>query len=235
MNSSSCCCWSRVFFSRQTVPLIIAMGVAMGVAGCGQKAIGPPPRYAVLRFENLSGDAALEWTGRAASEVFTRTLSGALDGPVLARTALARLSGVLVQRMVPHGRETIVGITRDPEFGPLLMFGLGGILVEALGDVVFRIPPVDDAQATDMLALIRGAKILDGVRGEKPVDRQALAAVLRRVGQLAVDFPAILELYVNPLLAFPDGAVAVDARVRIGAAYADAARPTVSASTGHDA
>ena len=147
----------------------------------------------------------------------------------------ARLSGVLVQRMVPHGRETIVGITRDPEFGPLLMFGLGGILVEALGDVVFRIPPVDDAQATDMLALIRGAKILDGVRGEKPMDRQALATVLRRVGQLAVDFPAILEVDVNPLLAFPDGAVAVDARVRIGAAYADAARPTVSARTGHDA
>ncbi|MEP6619814.1 MAG: acetate--CoA ligase family protein [bacterium] len=127
----------------------------------------------------------------------------------------AQVSGVLVQRMVPHGRETIVGITRDPEFGPLLMFGLGGILVEALGDVVFRIPPVDDALAMDMLAQIRGAKILDGVRGEHAVDRHALADVLRRVGQLAVDFPAIQELDINPLLAFPDGAVAVDARVRV--------------------
>ncbi|MEO8621483.1 MAG: acetate--CoA ligase family protein, partial [bacterium] len=127
----------------------------------------------------------------------------------------AQITGVLVQRMVPHGRETIVGISRDPEFGPLLMFGLGGILVEALGDVVFRIPPLDDAQALDMLGQIRGARILDGVRGEQPVDREALASVLRRVGQLAMDFPAILELDVNPLLAFPDGAIAVDARVRI--------------------
>jgi acyl-CoA synthetase (NDP forming) len=129
----------------------------------------------------------------------------------------ARISGVLVQRMVTHGRETIVGVSRDPEFGPLLMFGLGGILVEALGDVVFRIPPIDDAQATEMLVSIRAAKILDGVRGEKPVDRQALTHVLRRIGQLAVDFPAILELDVNPLMAFPDGAIAVDARVRVKA------------------
>lgn len=127
----------------------------------------------------------------------------------------ARLTGVLVQRMVPHGRETIAGMTRDPEFGPLLMFGLGGILVEALGDVVFRIPPIDEEQAMEMLGGIRGASILDGIRGEAPADRQALATVLRRVGQLAVDFPAILELDVNPLLAFPDGAVAVDARVHI--------------------
>jgi tetratricopeptide (TPR) repeat protein/TolB-like protein len=98
MNSSSCCYWSRVFFSRQSVLLVVALGLALGGAGCGEKAVGPPPRYAVLRFENLSGDAALEWTGRAASEVLTRTLSGALDGPVLARTALARLSGVLGAR-----------------------------------------------------------------------------------------------------------------------------------------
>jgi acetyltransferase len=130
----------------------------------------------------------------------------------------AHIDGVLVQRMVSHGREIIVGISRDAEFRPLLMFGLGGILVEALADVVFRIPPIDDAQALEMLGLIRGAKILEGVRGEKPVDRKALVSVLRRIGQLAVDFPAILELDVNPLLAFPDGAIAVDARVRLSAA-----------------
>lgn len=130
----------------------------------------------------------------------------------------ARLSGVLVQRMVLHGRETIVGISRDPDFGPLLMFGLGGVLVEALADVVFRIPPIDDAQALEMFSLIRGAKILDGMRGEKPVDRLALTQVVRRIGQLAVDFPSIMELDVNPLLVFPDGAIAVDARARLGAA-----------------
>ena len=135
----------------------------------------------------------------------------------------ATITGVLVQRMVAHGRETIVGISRDPEFGPLLMFGLGGILVEALGDVVFRIPPIDDTQAMEMLTSIRGAKILDGVRGEREVDRQALTHVLRRIGQLAVDFPAILELDVNPLLAFHEGAIAVDARVRVKAGLAVAA------------
>lgn len=84
-----------------------------------------------------------------------------------------------------------------------------------LGDVVFRIAPIDDAQALDMVAGIRGAKILDGVRGAPAVDRQALVDVLRRVAQLARDHSAILELDVNPLLAFPDGAIAVDARVRI--------------------
>ena len=127
----------------------------------------------------------------------------------------ARLDGVIVQQMVRGGRETIVGISRDPAFGPLVMFGLGGILVEALGDVAFRIPPMDDVQAADMLGAIRGAKILDGVRGEPPADRAALVASLRRIGQLAADFPAILELDVNPLLALSDGVVAVDARVRV--------------------
>jgi acetyltransferase len=132
----------------------------------------------------------------------------------------ARITGVLVQRMVPRGREVIVGMSRDAEFGPLLMFGLGGVLVEALGDVIFRLAPIDDAQAMEMLRGIRGASILDGVRGEPPIDRAALTSVLRRVGQLAVDHPAILELDVNPLLVFPDGAIAVDARVRIAPAHA---------------
>lgn len=137
---------------------------------------------------------------------------------VRATVPAARITGVLVQRVVPRGREVIVGMSRDAEFGPLLMFGLGGVLVEALGDVIFRLAPIDDAQALEMLRGIRGASILDGVRGEPPVDFDAVTAVLRRVGQLAVDHPAILELDVNPLLAFPDGVVAVDARVRIATA-----------------
>jgi acyl-CoA synthetase (NDP forming) len=96
------------------------------------------------------------------------------------------------------------------------MFGLGGVLVEALHDVVFRIAPVDDAEACSMLSSIRGAAMLGAFRGSPASDRNALASVIRRLGQLALDFPEILELDVNPLLARVQGATAIDARVRIG-------------------
>jgi tetratricopeptide (TPR) repeat protein/TolB-like protein len=112
MNSSSCSCWSRVFFSPPIFSgnrrRAFLLSLALGLAGCGQKAAGPPPRYAVLRFENLSGDAALEWTGRATAEVLTRTLSGALDGPVIARTAVLRLGNALGPRPV-----TVPGISTE--------------------------------------------------------------------------------------------------------------------------
>lgn len=130
------------------------------------------------------------------------------------RTApAAEISGVLVQHMVRGGRELIAGMTRDRLFGPLVMFGLGGIYVEALRDVTFRIAPIGDAEARDMITGIRGASMLGAVRGQPAVDLDALVTVLRRISQLAVDFPEIAELDVNPLLAFPDRAVAVDARV----------------------
>ena len=131
------------------------------------------------------------------------------------RLPAARLTGVLVQRMVTGGIETIVGISRDRNFGPLVMFGLGGIFVEVLGDVVFRIAPLSGRQADEMVGGIRAAGILEGIRGQPRMDRAALADVIRRVAQLAADFPQIQELDVNPLLAFEAGAVAVDARVRV--------------------
>ena len=127
----------------------------------------------------------------------------------------ARVDGVLVQAMATGGCETIVGMTRDPSFGPLVMFGLGGVLVEALRDVAFRIAPVDAYEADAMMSSIRGARVLDGVRGAPPVNRGAVASVIRRIAQLAIDCPDVLELDVNPLLARADGAVALDARVRV--------------------
>jgi acetyl coenzyme A synthetase (ADP forming)-like protein len=127
-----------------------------------------------------------------------------------------QVRGLLVQRMISGGRETIVGISRDPAFGPLLMFGLGGIYVEALKDVVFRVAPIQPLDAHDMVRSIRGVALLDGVRGAPPVDFAALTDVLLRVSQLAIDHPEITELDVNPLLAFPDGVKAVDARVLVG-------------------
>lgn len=125
----------------------------------------------------------------------------------------ASIAGVLVQHMVRGGRETIVGVSRDPSFGPLVMFGLGGIFVEALRDVVFRIAPITRTDAADMVRGVRARAVLDGVRGDPPVSFGALEDVLLRIARLAMDFPAIRELDINPLLAFPDGAVAVDGRI----------------------
>jgi acetyltransferase len=127
----------------------------------------------------------------------------------------ARIDGVIVQRMMSGVCETIVGVTRDSSFGPMVMFGLGGIFVEALRDVVFRLAPVDGDEAMRMVTGLRGAKFFDGMRGAPPVDRDALVSVIRRLGQLAVDCPEIVELDVNPLLALEHGAVALDARARL--------------------
>jgi acetyl coenzyme A synthetase (ADP forming)-like protein len=128
------------------------------------------------------------------------------------------VDGVLVQRMVTGGRETIVGSFFDPSFGPLLMFGLGGIYVEALQDVVFRIHPVTDIDATEMIRQVKAFKLLEGVRGERGVDLDALAEVVQRISQLVGDFPQISELDINPFVAFEPGqpSLAIDARVLIG-------------------
>ena len=130
----------------------------------------------------------------------------------------ATVAGILVQAMIGGGRETIVGVSRDPSFGPLVMFGLGGVFVEALRDVAFRIAPIHALDAQDMVRGLRGVALLDGIRGAPPVDFAALTDVLLRVSQLAIDHPEIAELDVNPLLAFPDGVTAVDARVLVSLA-----------------
>ena len=127
----------------------------------------------------------------------------------------ASVQGILVQRMVSGGRETICGIARDPLFGPLVMFGLGGIYVEALRDVVFRVAPLTGADARNMVAGIRGTKLLGALRGQPAVSSTALEDSLLRLSQVAVDFPFIEEMDINPLLAFESKAVAADCRIRL--------------------
>jgi acetate---CoA ligase (ADP-forming) len=144
-----------------------------------------------------------------------RSAYEALLADVARRVPEARVDGVLVQHQLDGGRETIVGVTRDPVFGPLVMFGLGGVFVEVLRDVAFRMPPLDERTANEMVRAIRGIGILTGARGTAPSDLAAIADVLRRVGQLAEDHPRIAELDVNPLMARDEGAVALDARVRL--------------------
>jgi acetyl coenzyme A synthetase (ADP forming)-like protein len=123
----------------------------------------------------------------------------------------------LLQEYVRGGREVIIGMTQDPSFGPLVMFGLGGVYVETLKDVAFRVPPLTDLDAEEMIRQIRGYPLLEGVRGEAPIDLKALAEVLRRFSQLVEELPQVAEIEVNPFLVFPDAADfrAVDARVRL--------------------
>lgn len=143
-----------------------------------------------------------------------RAFEAILAGARAARPDAA-ITGVLVQPMVQQGRELIVGMTRDPVFGPLVMFGLGGILVEVLRDVAFRIAPFGREEARRMMGEIRGRGLLDAVRGSPPADRAAVEDVLLRVARLVTDCPEIAELDVNPLMAMPSGAVAADARVML--------------------
>jgi acetyl coenzyme A synthetase (ADP forming)-like protein len=125
--------------------------------------------------------------------------------------------GVLVQEMVHGGKETILGMKRDPQFGPLLMFGLGGIYVEVLRDVTFRIAPIRQLGAHNMIDNIKGIKLLMGYRGEPPSDLEAIATSLSRLSQLVIDFPEIEEMDINPLIVLPagSGARVVDARILI--------------------
>jgi acetate---CoA ligase (ADP-forming) len=130
----------------------------------------------------------------------------------------ARIAGVTVERYVRGGRETIIGVSQDPSFGPVIMFGLGGIHVEAIGDVTFRVQPVSDVDAAEMVRSIRGVRLLEGLRGEPPADMAVLEEMIQRVSQLVGDHPTIMELDINPFVVFESGGVAVDARIRIAPA-----------------
>ena len=129
----------------------------------------------------------------------------------------ANVLGVQVQEMVDvdAGVETIVGLNCDPQFGPLLLFGLGGIFVEVLEDTAIRVAPVSEREAGEMVEDIEAAPLLRGARGREPVAIESIVETLQRLSQLATDFPAILELDVNPLVATPDGVVAVDLRLTV--------------------
>jgi len=128
----------------------------------------------------------------------------------------ARIWGCQVQQMAPPGGlEVLIGMNRDPQFGPLVTFGLGGIYVEALKDVTFRIAPFSRREAWAMLEEIRSKALLEGVRGKPPVDKEAVVDTLLRMGQLVLEFPEIVEFDINPLIVYPEdqGAIAIDMRL----------------------
>ncbi len=144
-----------------------------------------------------------------------------IDSPKKAEEAFDRMmnlvqkntAGVLLQKMIINGREVILGAKRDPSFGPVLLFGLGGIYVEVLKETSLRVAPINRSEAREMVNELRGSAILKGVRGEKPSDMEALIEMLLRLSQLMVEIPEIEGIDINPVMALEKGAIAVDARI----------------------
>jgi len=206
-----------------TRPLLAAYGiplVAGGVAASAQEAqtiatrIGFPVVMKIVSPDILhkseAGGIRLNLgDGLAVIAAYDRLL-----GDVARRLPQARLDGALVEAMAPKGQEVIVGMKRDPNFGPLLMFGLGGIYVELFSDVAFRVAPVSRGEALAMIYQTRAGRLLTGFRGLPEADLDAVVDTILRLGQLALDFPEIEEVEINPLLVFPKGhgALALDCR-----------------------
>jgi acyl-CoA synthetase (NDP forming) len=125
----------------------------------------------------------------------------------------AKISGVITYSMIPQGTEIIIGVMKDPHFGPVIMFGLGGIFVEILKDISFRILPLEERDAEEMIAEIKGYQILKGIRGETPKDIQSIRDVLMKISQLVMENPEIKEIDLNPVFVFNQGLQVVDARM----------------------
>ena len=152
------------------------------------------------------GGVAVNLTDAESVRKAAQTMTERIDSPDLR---------FFVQQFVPGGREVILGAKAEPGVGHLIMFGLGGIFVDVLKDVVFNLTPVTDAEAREMVDGIQASALLDGARGEASVDKTALIDLILRLSQLVSDFPQITELDLNPVMAFEKGALAVDARIAL--------------------
>jgi acyl-CoA synthetase (NDP forming) len=169
----------------------------------------------IVHKSDLGGVALNLASARAVRSAFREIMSRARQA-----FPKADIWGVQIARMVTGRQETIIGATRDPQFGPVLMFGLGGTFVEVLGDVSFRVAPVSRAEAMEMIQETRAYRLLQGVRGQPAADTAAIADCIQRVSRMMTDFPEIEELDINPLSvrSAGEGAVALDARVILRAA-----------------
>ena len=125
----------------------------------------------------------------------------------------ARIVGVLVQEMAPASTEVIVGATKDPQFGPAIMFGLGGVFVEVLKDVTFRVAPITEDDAVEMISEVKAYPLLKGYRNTPPADTDAITRILLNTSRLVIDHMEIKELDLNPVIVYEKGAKTVDARI----------------------
>jgi acyl-CoA synthetase (NDP forming) len=150
-------------------------------------------------------------------EAAVRQAFAEIEGRLASANQLDAMDGVLVQPMISGGVEVMIGVTQDPLFGPLIGFGLGGIHVEILKDVCFRVTPITDRDAAEMVRSIKGYRLLEGYRGHPPADTTAIEALLLRVARLVEEVPEISELDLNPVIALPPGrgCQIVDARIRV--------------------
>jgi acyl-CoA synthetase (NDP forming) len=140
-------------------------------------------------------------------KVYSELISGTKE-----KIPEAEITGVLLEEMI-SGTELIIGTTQDPQFGPMIMFGVGGIFVEVYKDVSFRLIPITNGDAKDMLKEIKGKALLSGVRGLPEADKEQLENILMKVSNLMSNFPEIKEMDINPLIITKKGAVAADARI----------------------
>ncbi len=125
----------------------------------------------------------------------------------------AEIVGILVQEMAPKSTEVIIGATKDPQFGPALMFGLGGVFVEILEDVTFRIAPITEQDAREMITEVKAYPLLKGYRGQPPADVDTIVSILLKTSKLVTDHQEIKELDLNPIMVYEKGAKTVDARI----------------------
>jgi acetyl coenzyme A synthetase (ADP forming)-like protein len=196
---------------------------AMGIPAAGT-AVGHDVDAAVARAEELgfpvvlkaASPSILHKTERGAVRLGLRDATAVREAFAAMHDALGEeMGGAILQKMVEPGVETIVGVTRDPSFGSLVLFGMGGVQAELLRDTALRIVPLTDVDASEMIRSLRSSALLFGFRGSEPVDSAALEEVLVRVGLLAEHVPEIAELDCNPVVVSPQGAVVVDVKVRL--------------------
>ncbi|MBI4013487.1 MAG: acetate--CoA ligase family protein [Candidatus Rokubacteria bacterium] len=194
----------------ELAPTAEAAGAAAGRLGCpvALKIVSPD----VTHKSDVGGVRLGVGSPREAAETARAMLAA-----VRRARPQATIEGVLVQAMAPAGKELLLGVVRDPQFGPLVVVGFGGIYVEVLKDTAARLAPVSPEEASLMLDELRMAPVLRGARGEPPVDRAALADAMARFARLALDFPELAEIELNPVIAGAAGVMAVDARATLRA------------------
>jgi acyl-CoA synthetase (NDP forming) len=147
------------------------------------------------------------------SEKEIRQAMNEIEKNVYKRSPKARIAGFLLEEMAPKGVEVIIGGLRDPQFGPAVMFGIGGILVELLKDVSYRLAPIQKTEALNMMKEVKSYPLLAGFRGSIPIDRDKLGEAIVKVSEIITEMEEIKEIEINPLIASEKGAIAVDARV----------------------
>jgi len=188
-----------------------------------REALATSPEDAVSAAETIGYPVALK---ACSSKLMHKSESGVIELGIKdesgVKSAYQRISGlvkneldgILVQEMISGQRELVMGLTRDPQFGPCVMFGLGGVLTEVLNDTAFRVAPIDEIDALDMISEIRSRAILEPFRGQAPADQKTICKCLIALGEIGLKHEGVAEIDVNPLMIIPDGrVVAADALV----------------------